>query len=182
MARRADPERLSNPKREAFCQEFLVDLNATAAAARAGYSAKSSHAQGCRLMGMEEVQRRVQQLMERRVERTEITQDRVIAELALLAFSDMRAFADWGQTGVTLKTSAELTADAARCVAEIGETTGKTRSVRFKLHDKVGPLIKLGQHLGIRFAEQHELTGKDGGPIEHRTTQVWEIGGRRIEF
>jgi phage terminase small subunit len=181
MARRADPNRLSNPKREAFCQEFLVDLNATAAAERAGYTKRSAKAQGCRLMGFTEVQMRVQQLMELRADRTELTQDRVVAELAAIAFSDMRAFASWGPTGVTLIDSTALPNEASRCVAEVAESQGKTRSLRFKLHDKVAALTKLGQHLGM-FVEKYEHTGKDGGPIEHRTTQTWEIGGRRIEF
>jgi phage terminase small subunit len=164
MATGADPDRLSNPKREAFCQEFLVDLNAAAAAERAGYSARSAKVLACRLMGMADVRDRIEQLMAARMERTELTQDRVIRELVLLAFSDMRSFAQWGPAGLKLVDSAMLAPDASRCVAEVSES--EKGALRFKLHDKVAALTKLGQHLGT-FVERHELTGRDGGPIEH---------------
>ena len=71
----------------------------------------------------------------------------------------MRQFTTWGPSGVTLRDSAELDEDAARCVAEVSETTSKDGgSVKFKLHDKVGALTLAGKHLGM-FTERVEHTG-----------------------
>lgn len=159
---------LPNKAHEQFAQEYMVDLNATAAYRRTypKAGAKSAEAAGPRLLGKVRVAARIAALQEERIARTQISADRVIAELARLGFSDMRDFTEWGPSGVTLKDSSTLTEDQARCVAEVSETTGeKSGSLRFKLHDKLGALVKLGQHLGVRFVERHEHTGKDGQPL-----------------
>lgn len=159
---------LKNDAHERFCQEYLVDLNATAAYQRVypKVSATSAPAAGARLLKNVKVQTRLTELQQARSERTQITADRVITELARIGFSDMRDFTEWGPQGVTLKPSDTLTDDQARCVAEVSETTGeKSGSLRFKLHDKLGALVKLGQHLGVKFVERHEHTGKDGTPL-----------------
>ena len=72
-----------------FVQEYLIDLNATQAAIRAGYSKKTAQEQASRLLSKVKVQADIQKAMKRRSERTGITQDRVLEELALIAFSDI---------------------------------------------------------------------------------------------
>lgn len=72
--------------RERFVDEYLVDLNATQAAIRAGYSPKTAYSMGQRLLKDVEVQAAVQEARARREKRTEITQDRVVQEIADNAF------------------------------------------------------------------------------------------------
>jgi len=105
------------------------------------------------------VQAAIGQALKARERRTEITQDRVLRELAKLAYSDMRAFASWGPDGVKLVESDRLSDDDAACVAEVSEATTKDGgSLKFKLHDKRGALELLGKHLGM-FIERFELSG-----------------------
>ncbi|WP_213431657.1 terminase small subunit, partial [Paenibacillus dendritiformis] len=69
-------------KQKAFVQEYLIDLNATQAAIRAGYSAKTARKIGAENLTKPDIQKAIQEAMERREKRTEITQDRVLQELA----------------------------------------------------------------------------------------------------
>lgn len=156
------------PKQRRFVEEYLVDLNATQAAIRAGYSRKTAASQGERLLRNVEVKAAIQAAMKARQERTEITQDRVIAELAKIAFGDQRRVMTWGPTGVKLRDSNELTGEEAAIVAEVSESVTATGgTLKLKTHDKVGALKLLGEHLGM-FKQRVEVTGKDGGPIKHQ--------------
>ena len=71
-------------KRELFCQEYIVDRNATQAAIRAGYSAAGAQQQGSRLLLDVVVKARVAELQEEAAKRNEVTVDSVIANLAEL--------------------------------------------------------------------------------------------------
>ena len=77
-------------KQRRFVAEYLVDLNATQAAIRAGYSRKTAHVTGHETLKKPEVSAAVQASMAARAERTNITQDRVLQELARIAFFDLR--------------------------------------------------------------------------------------------
>lgn len=148
-------ERKLTPKQERFCEEYLLDLNATAAAARAGY--KDSNI-GRQLITKNNVEERIARLKAERSERTKIEADRVLLEYARLAFSDMREFVEWGPDGVRWNPSDALSEAAAACVSEVSETIsegGRTR--RFKLHSKTSALQDLAKHLGI--------LGRDGGGV-----------------
>lgn len=65
-----------------FCEEYLIDLNATQAAIRTGYSEKTANEQGARLLANVSVQEKIAELKAERAKRTEMTQDSVIQELA----------------------------------------------------------------------------------------------------
>lgn len=84
------------PKRQRFVEEYLVDLNATQAAIRAGYSPISAHAEGGRLLNDVKVAEALKAAMDARSARTEITADRVLRELAKLGFADIRKAVKWG--------------------------------------------------------------------------------------
>ena len=75
-------------KQKAFVREYLVDLNATQAAIRAGYSKRSAYSTGQRMLKNDEVQKAIQKAQKRREERTEVTQDYVIAKLREIAEKD----------------------------------------------------------------------------------------------
>ena len=68
-------------KQKMFCKEYLVDFNGTQAAIRAGYSKKTANEQASRLLAKVNVQTYLKHLIEKRNERTKITQDEVIADI-----------------------------------------------------------------------------------------------------
>ncbi|WP_415993029.1 terminase small subunit [Desulfovibrio piger] len=150
-------------KQAAFVREYLVDLNATQAAIRAGYSERTAYSVGQRLLKNVEIQRAVAAAQAKRARRVEITADRVVAELAKIAFSDPRDLMEWGPDGVVLRPSAELSDDQAASVAEVAENNA---GLRLKKHDKVKALELLGRHIGI-FTDKvkAEVSGPDGGPV-----------------
>ena len=147
------------PKQRLFAQEYLVDLNATQAAIRAGYSRKTARKIGQENLTKPDIQAVVDEALEARAERTRVTADKVVTELAKLDFSDLREVASWGSFGLTWKDSENLTGEAAACVQEINykhevryDQNGyrvETGTMKMKLHDKKGALKMLGEHLGI---------------------------------
>ena len=139
--------KLANAKQETFAQEYLIDLNATKAAIRAGYATKSARSQGQRLLTNDDIAERIAELQQKREKRTEITADKVLQELAAIGFSDIGDFATWGAGGVTLKESSELKEGLTRVVESISE--GEEGKVRIKLHNKLGALQKIADHLGM---------------------------------
>lgn len=160
-------------KQAAFVAEYLVDLNATQAATRAGYSAKTANEQGARLLAKVSVRFAIEQAMKARSDRTEITQDRVLAEYAKLAFLDPRRFYDasGGLIPVPL-----LPADVAAALSGMEVTTGRAGKddgegqglvdvTKIKFVDKKGALDSVARHLGM-FNDKLALTGKNGGPVE----------------
>lgn len=148
------------PKQAAFVVEYLVDLNATQAAIRAGYSAKTAYRIGAELLHKTSVAEAIQKAQARREVRTEITQDQVVTELAKIAFGNVRDVMEWGPRGVTLKDSAALTEAQAAGVAEVSESVTKDGgSIKLKRHDKVKALELLGRHLGM-FTDKVEHSGE----------------------
>lgn len=159
-----------NANQSRFVGEYLIDLNATQAAIRAGYSAKTAVQQGSRLLMNADIQQAIEERQKVLQQRTEITQESVILELAKIAFGDQRRVMSWGPDGIKLRPSNALTDDEAAVVAEVTETvTANGGSLKIKTHDKVAALKLLGEHLGL-FKQKVELTGKDGGPVQQ--TQV----------
>lgn len=75
-------------KQKRFCEEYLIDLNATQAAVRAGYKPKTARSQGQRLLTNVDIQRCVTELMQQRSERVGVTADDVIRELRAVAMSE----------------------------------------------------------------------------------------------
>lgn len=148
-----------NEKQKRFAAEYLIDLNASAAARRAGYSKKTAGAQAFELLKKLEIQAEIQKGLEQRAKRTEVTQDRVVNELARIGFSDLREVADWDETGSKWKSSDELSDDAAASIKDIKYTVERRRdrngdtidtvNAHMQMHDKKGALELLGRHLGI---------------------------------
>ena len=81
-------------KQQRFVDEYLIDLNATQAAIRAGYSAKTADVQGSRMLGNVKVQQAIAEAMAKRSKRTGVNQDRVVLELAKIAFVKMTDIVD----------------------------------------------------------------------------------------
>jgi phage terminase small subunit len=134
------------PRQRRFVEEYLVDLNATQAAKRAGYAEGSAW----RVMRNPEVVAGIEKAQAARAERTRVTADKVVEELAKVAFGDPRRLFSWGPDGVILRESSELTEAEAAIVSEISETrTAAGGSRRIKLRCKLTALNALGKHLGL---------------------------------
>src|SRR4051812_18307795 len=110
------------PRRCRFIEEYLIDLNATQAAIRAGYAPRSARQVAGRMMTNDDVAAAIRAGREARSGRTEVTQDRVLLELARVAFADPRRVMSWGPGGVVLRESAALADGEAAIVAEVGQT------------------------------------------------------------
>ena len=139
------------PRQRRFVGEFLLDLNATQAARRAGYSPKTAVTQGPRLYRNVHVRAAIDTAMEARAQRTDVKADRVVLEAARIAFADLGRMVRWGKNGVRLVESTRLSADDRAAVASVQERRdkGKLSSLAIKLHDKNGALVTLFRHLGL---------------------------------
>ncbi len=145
------------PRQQRFVEEYLVDLNASQAIIRAGYKGARPDEAGRRTMRNREVQNAIDVALAGRSKRTEITADRVVLELARIAFVDPRKVFKWGPHGVTLIDSDSLTEDEAAVIAEVSETTSESGgSIRGKQYDKIKALELLGRHLGM-FVDKKEI-------------------------
>jgi phage terminase small subunit len=166
------------PKQQAFVREYLIDLNATQAYLRAGFKVKptSARVQACRLLADPNIASAIEAAMGERAKRTEITQDRVLQELARIAFFDLRTL--YREDG-SLKAMHELDDEAAAVLAgvDVVETKGNAaiggedgiRHVaeyvkKVKIPDKVAALGLAMRHLGM-LKDKTELTGPNGGPV-----------------
>lgn len=138
-------------KRAAFVREYLKDLNATAAARRAGYSEHTAKTQGSRLLTFGDVQAAIGQAQRKVAERDDVTIDRIVQEYAAIAFASMGDFLSFTAKGVELKSSETLTPKQLKAVLEVRQHTLRdgTTSVSFKLHSKGDALEALGRHLGM---------------------------------
>ncbi len=167
-----------SPKQERFVEEYLVDLNATQAAKRAGYSEKTVNKMGAKLLANTKVSAAIAVARNKISERTEITQDMVVQELAKIGFANMADYMRVGEDGDPFLDFSELTRDQAAALIEVtvedfkegrGENARDVRRVKFKLADKKGALVDLGKHLGM-FVERKEVSGPNGGAIPVETT------------
>ena len=152
-------ERKLTPKQQRFVEEYLIDLNATQAAIRAGYSPQTASEQSARLLGNVSVKSAIDRALAERSRRTGINAALVLEELALLARADM---ADCVNPDGSVKSLHVMSPEARRAIAEYRIQGDKAT---IKLHDKARALNLLAQHLGL-LIERHEHTGKGGGPIQ----------------
>lgn len=150
-----------NEKQKRFALEYVLDLNATQAAIRSGYSKRSAGEQASRLLRDVRIQKVVQEEKDARARRTEVSVDRVLEEYARIAYQDHRIF--YNSDG-SLKKIRELddTAAAILSGSEVAETfqegaTGPTRVLTSKIRtwSKDKALDALSKHLGI--FEKHNL-------------------------
>lgn len=118
----------------------------------AGYKARGNAADvnASKLLRNPKVAAFIEKMRGQMQQDTKVTAERVILELARIAFADHRNYATVTARGVTLKPSDSLTADQAAAVSEVSETpTRHGRAIKFKLYDKLPALQMLGKHLGI---------------------------------
>lgn len=147
-------------KQKIFADEYLIDLNATRAYKVAYPRVKNDEtaaAAAARLLKNVKVVTYIEKRMQDRQKRTEVTQDRVIEELAAIAFARATDFAQIVNGNVVLANTADLTESQIKAIAGIKE--GKF-GIELKLNDKEKALELLGRHLGM-FKDKLEVSGLD---------------------
>ena len=145
-------------KQKRFCDEYLIDLNATRAYKAAYPRVKKdtvAATNGGRMLRNAEVAVYISERQQDRQLRTEITQDRVIKELAAVAFVDVTEIASVRQGVVRLQSTDDLTESQRKAIAGIKETQN---GVEIKFNDKLKALELLGRHLGM-FKDKVEISG-----------------------
>lgn len=176
------------PKRKRFGNEFVIDLNGTQAAIRAGYSPKTANEQAARLLANASVQEYIKGLMKGLEEKTGITQEKVLKEIAAVAFADVtdyaqiiekpleifaegQAFTVENEDGslkmhrcVEPVLTENLTETQRKALASIKE--GK-HGIEIKTHDKLKALQMLGDYLSL-------FTDKERLSIERRRLELEE--------
>lgn len=176
-------------KEKRFVEEYIINLDPVKSAIAAGYSETVARGKAYSWVVCESVSgnakphvaHAIEEALRKRAERTEITADRVLKELAKLGFSNMKKFSKWSGDHMDLVDSEELSDEDTACVQEITKTTNNSGStIKIKLHDKKGALEQLGKHLKL-FTEKHEHTGADGGPIKTEQTGTLNLSALSVE-
>lgn len=181
-------------KQQRFVDEYLIDLNATQAYIRAGYTAKGNSAEvnANRLLRNAKVQECIQKAMDERSHRTQITADRVLEEYAKIGFSNITDYLkvsirertividgpngpqfdkDMVQ-GVDLYDTDEIDPEKMRAVAEIKQTK---EGIALKLHDKKGALDSIARHLGM-FKDRIDISGNINHSFEDKLRELMNNG------
>lgn len=149
------PKRLTT-QQHAFVRHYSVDFNATKAAEKAGYSAKSASRLGHELLKHPLVQAELKKIFERTARSHEELRFRVIKQLMLIAFSNIKNYGTFDSDGLVLTPSEELDDDVASAIQEFKVTKTKDgKNVHFKLAPKERALEMLARHLGL-FADIQE--------------------------
>lgn len=181
-------------RQKRFCNEYLIDLNVTQAAIRAGYTPKYANKKAYELLDKLEIKEYLDKKMKDREQRTEITQDKVVNELAAIAFSNASDFFkvvdkpitaggvpvldDEGNPrtykDVEFVNTDKLSEANKKVISSIKQGSN---GLEIKLNDKLKALELLGKHLGM-FKDKVELSGNVNNPYEGLTTeQLLKIAG-----
>ena len=156
-------------KQKIFADEYLIDLNATRAYRKAYPSVKKDETAaqaGSRMLRNVKVAEYIAERMQARQERTEITQDRVLEELAAIAFARATDYAEVRDDQVFIKDTAGLSENQIKAIAGIKQ--GKF-GIEVKLSDKEKALELLGRHLGM-FKDRVEVSG-----LEEEKTKLSDL-------
>lgn len=150
------------PKQERFVDEYMVDLNATAAARRAGYKDPNI---GRQLITKDNVSAAIQKRREELQGKLEITQEKVLQELAAIAFANGTDFVTVTQAGLlAVKATSDVPKDKLPAIAGIKYNQ---LGIEIKLHDKVRALELLGKHLGV--------FGSSGSAVAVEDNNIFEV-------
>lgn len=180
---KAKAQRPLPPRRQRFVDEYLVDLNATQAAIRAGYSKRSAAEAGYELLRNAQVAAAIAERAKESLAKVDVTINRVLDELALVGFSDIGDVLDFNGNEPSLRAACDIPPRARRAIASVkvrryveggGEDAKVVEVTEFKLWPKDAALEKLGRYLKM-FVErhEHEHLGKDGKPLEVRYVAEW---------
>jgi len=173
-------------KEEKFCLNYIVNNGNGAAAARdAGYSENSAAEIACENLRKPHIKSFITKKQREMARKADVTPERVIAELAKIAFSNLSDYlvvAPDGSQTLDLNAIARDEAAAISEITQVASGSGKKAKIttKFKLHNKLQALEMLGKSFGL-FISKVEHTGKDGGPIEMQDRPYLELA-RRVAY
>lgn len=136
-------------KQKKFVEEYLIDLNATQSAIRAGYSPKTANEQGARLLANVSIQEAISKAMAERSRRTGINQDRIVQELARIAFVKITDVVDPDGEINTNASDDDLACIESYKVEDSDSVNGSSSKREVKLASKLKALELLGKHVGM---------------------------------
>ena len=156
---------LKNVKHDVFCREYIKDLNASQAAIRAGYSAKTANRTGSYLLSNHDIQARIEELKADRVEEVKIDANYVLKRLIEIDEMDVADILDdggdflpirkWPKTWRTTLSGLDI------AIINSGDTEAIIKKIKWP--DKVKNLELLGKHIGVgAFTEKVDHTSSDG--------------------
>lgn len=145
-------------KQKRFIEEYLIDLNATQAAIRSGYSPDTAQEQGSRLLSNVMVKKEIDKAMAERSRRTGVNADRIVLELARIAFANSKDVIDYNTATVKADASRNDTAAVQSVKVKTFGKNGMEREV--KMADKLKALELLGRHQGM-FRDKLVLSGME---------------------
>lgn len=156
-------------KQKRFIEEYLIDLNATQAAIRAGYSPDTAQQTGSENLSKPVIRAQIDRAMAERSKRTGVNAERVLQELAKIGFADVTDFVTIEGRSVKVKTTDQMPRDKLGAIAGIKEGAN---GIEIKLNDKEKALELIGRHLGM-WNDKVELSGevKTNNPYEGLTTE-----------
>lgn len=151
-------EEVMTPEQVMFCHEYIVDFNGTRSARAAGYSPKALRSTASRLLTHSNVRTLVNHLKLQRMKRIEVTADKVVQELARIAFHDTADFMDKTGSSVSIK-DFDAMGDQTRVIKTIKTAPGGV--MELVLHDKMKALEMLGRHMSL-FTDNVNNTNNGG--------------------
>ncbi len=177
-----------NPKQLMFVKQYPIDLNATGAAIRSGYSPKTARAQGCRLLTNVYIKEAIAAALEKRSEKLECTAENVLKRIWLLANFNINKFMRYTEENQPYFDFSEATEDDWYCLDEItvdriGRGTGEDHieidRVKLKAVSKIKALELAGRHIDIgAFRDKLEVEVIDRASIIQKARQR-AAGGKK---
>lgn len=147
-------------KQKRFCEEYLIDLNGAAAAIRSGYSAKSARQIGNENLAKPDIRARIDKALAEQSKRTGVTADRVVRELACVAFANLQDVIDFNSAMIKSGAARDDTAAISSVkVKTIPTADGEGVEREIKMADKLKALELLGRRLGL-FTDNVNLSGE----------------------
>ena len=135
-----------NDKQEQFCREYVVDLNATQAAIRAGYSHVTAAQIAAKLLTKVNIQEYIQALRNKISDKLEISAERVLREYAKLAFTNFNDLVDISTGSPVFRNEDDIEEEHLAALQSVSETKD---GLKIKMHDKKGALDSLAKHLNL---------------------------------
>lgn len=168
------------PKQRAWADAYLVHGNGTQASRDAGYKGSDVTLGQVAAENLKKpkIIAYLQERQKKIHDKYEVTQERIVAELARIGFADIGEVASWSEDGVVFVSSEDLEEDQTAAIKSVssvrtvtsgsdGETITERVNLKVDMHSKLEALDKLGRHLKM-FTDKHEITGADGQPFEVR--------------
>ena len=142
------PGKLTNRQKK-FCHEYLVDLNATQAAIRAGYREKTARVIGAENLTKPYIKARIEELQAEIAKRNRITTDYLVNEFKSIADDDIKNYLDFKKTraGIKVGFKKNISELETKNIQQI--QTGPNGEIRIKLYNRDNALIQLGRHTGL---------------------------------